>query len=559
MLQAAALTERMHLELYLCPFNAYTQELLNPNSNLAAFRPHLTILTVLTQDIAPELLTGFGGLSGEQVEQVIQRVTSELELLLQSFREHVSGQLVVQTFDYPDNPAMGIADPTLECGQRDSISRINQVIRHNSIHHPSISVVVTDELIRKTGSERWYDPVRGETAGLPFQHEAMTRICQSWLRFVVASCGPVRKVLVCDLDNTLWNGIVGEDGADGISMGRTPPGIPHRRLQQVICDLHHRGVLLAVCSKNNWDDAWSVIESHPDMLLRPRQFSAVRINWEPKDTNLLSIAEELNVGLDSLVFLDDNPQEQLLIQQSLPEVRVIDAESDPFNYARLLLDDVSFERLRITDEDRRRGQMYSSQRERKELRQTVGNLETWLHSLETTVQRAANNTSVLARISQLTQKTNQFNLTNRRYQVAELEQFLTSGHWKILGYRVSDRFGDNGLVGVALLRFAGDVCEIDSFLMSCRVIGRGIEQAMLADICQLAATEGVHKLSGLYSKTPRNSLCEDFLENHGFHWDESRWILESSLFSERSVPSWIKLVIDDEQPVDLVDPSADGR
>jgi len=553
LLQAAALTERIKLEVYICPFNAYAQEILNSKSALLDFRPDLTFLCILSQSIAPDLCHQFGSLSPEQRDQTVQRVIADFQTLIRSFRERISGQLVIHTLESSDSPAMGIADASPEHGQNASIFKINQALQHESQRDPSVSLLGVDGLIRLVGANQWHDTLRWETAALPFQSEAMLAICQQWLRFVVAACGPLRKVLVCDLDNTLWNGIVGEDGADGIAMGRTSAGLPHRRLQQVILDLYHRGILLAVCSKNNWDDAWNVIQGHPDMLLRPEYFSSVRINWEPKDANLRSIAEELNIGLDSLVFLDDNPAEQSLIRQSLKEVRVLDAGTQAADYADLVLNEVGFERLRVTEEDRQRGQMYSAQRQRTEASRAAGNLESWLESLETVVCSVPVTTVTLNRIAQLTQKTNQFNLTNRRYSVSDLQRMHASENWRILGFQVSDRFGDNGIVGVVILHREENELELDTFLMSCRVIGRGIEQTMLANVGEFARLSGVISIKGDFVKTPRNSLCDDFLERHGFHFDGSRWKLDFPAFHALKTPKWNRM-----QQDFVLEPKVDG-
>ncbi len=371
--------------------------------------------------------------------------------------------------------------------------------------------------------------------------DAVEALSSHWLRFLSATSGALRKVLVCDLDNTLWKGIVGEDGFDGIELAATGAGGAHRDLQRAILDLYYRGIILAVCSKNNHAEAWEVIERHPDMLLRPEHFAAVRINWLDKNVNLTSIAAELNVGIESLVFLDDNPHEQHLVRQTLPQIRVLDVGSDAYEYAAAVRSEPGFERLFLSQEDQSRGRMYAERRLRDEAQQSSEGLESYLHSLNTVVTGVQWGHEVIDRVAQLTQKTNQCNLTTKRYTSSQIAELHASSHSQVLAYRVSDRFGDSGIVGVSILRFDGDDCEIDSLLLSCRVIGRGIETAMLFDIVQQASFQACRRLIGYYRPTPKNMSCADFYETHGFRNVSGAWILNLAEKVPFHLPSWIML------------------
>ena len=303
-------------------------------------------------------------------------------------------------------------------------------------------------------------------------------------------------MLVTDLDNTLWGGVIGENGLEGIQVGMEYPGAAYRALQRVMLDLYRRGIILAICSKNNVADAMEALEQHPGMLLRPEHFAALRINWDDKAQNLREIAAELNVGRDSLAFLDDNPVERARISDELPEVTVIDLPSDPSWFAQALQAVPVFERLAVSSEDRERGRYYGEQRQRVESQRNATSLEDFLRSLQQEVEVAPVTAETLIRVAQLTQKTNQFNLTTRRYSEQKIAELAASSHWSVYSIRVKDRFGDNGIVGVMITHDAGKVCEIDTFLLSCRVIGRTIETALLSFMVDSARARGMEQLQG---------------------------------------------------------------
>jgi FkbH-like protein len=364
--------------------------------------------------------------------------------------------------------------------------------------------------------------------------------------------GRVAKALVVDLDNTLWGGVVGEDGLDGIQVGPEYPGAAYLALQRAIQALRHRGVLLAVASKNNPDEALDALDRHPGMLLRSGDFAALRINWNDKARSLREIAEELNIGVDSLAFLDDNPAEREQVRLELPEVTVVELPSDPMGYARALADCPVFERLSLTREDQQRGRLYEDQRQRADLQRASASLEDFLRSLEMEMSMGPVEPASVRRVAQLTQKTNQFNLTTRRYSEQEIDALASDPGARVYQVQVRDRFGDNGLVGVAITRRGADAWEIDTLLLSCRVIGRAVESAMLARLSDDARAAGATRLCGWFLPTAKNAPASDFYPSHGFSLLESsdgatRW--EAGLGADRPrCPEWI----------DLVPPAAEG-
>jgi FkbH-like protein len=367
------------------------------------------------------------------------------------------------------------------------------------------------------------------------------------MRFLIPLTGRVAKALVVDLDNTLWGGVIGEDGMTGIKLGPEYPGAAYQALQRAMLDLTRKGILLAISSKNNPEDAMEALQSHPGMLLRPKDFAAIKISWNDKAQSLREIAQELNIGTDSLAFLDDNPFEREQVRASLPEVAVIDLPDDPMQYAATLRDLPAFERLTLSSEDQQRSAMYAEQKQRSQAEQGFQSKEDFYRFLQQEAEISQVTPATLARIAQLTQKTNQFNLTTRRYSEQEISQLATNGRCQVLSIRVRDRFGDHGLVGVTIVRDQDAVCEIDTFLLSCRVIGRTVETALLSYVAESAAARGRRKLIGQFIPTKKNSPAREFYSQHGFILDSQNsegtiWTFD---LRERRIacPDWVKLTI----------------
>jgi FkbH-like protein len=286
--------------------------------------------------------------------------------------------------------------------------------------------------------------------------------------------------------------------------------------QRALLGLTRRGILLAVCSKNNPEDALPVIRTHPHMVLREEQFAAMRINWSNKADNIREIAQELNIGLDSLVFIDDNPNERELIKQVLPEVMTVDLPKDPSLYRRMLEDMTDFDLLALTKEDETRVAQYQANAKRQAAKNTAASLDEYLHSLEIRVAIDLASRDALNRVVQLFNKTNQFNLTTKRYQAEDVIRFMESDEYRLYDLHVTDRFSDHGLVGIAVIRKQREEWHIDSLLMSCRVMGLGVETAFLERICSDAVRERAVRLIGEYVQTKKNQPVKEFYAQHGF-------------------------------------------
>jgi FkbH-like protein len=552
LVRAACALTGIDLAVDMGGFNTYAQEILDRNSSLYSdWAPDVVVLAVQTRDITPELWDDYADRDRTSVETVLERVSGELDALLETFRERSDAPILVHGLELPSTRALGVADAREDIGQRSAVSMLNERLTARCRSLAGAYFVDYDALVREVGRQSWFDERKWAAVRMPIRSEHQALLATEWARYLQPISGLVAKVLVVDLDNTLWGGVLGEEGADGIVLGPDRPGAPYRELQRALLDIRARGVLLAVCSKNDHDDVMDVLRTHPQMLVRPKHLVAVRANWEDKATNLRSIADELGLGIDSLAFIDDSPHECDLVRRQLPGVFVIELDGEPSSFARRVRQSPLFERLALTTDDRVRSDQYARRREAQDLRAEVGSLEEYLRSLGTRVVVRRADAGSISRIAQLTQKTNQFNLTTRRYTEPQIAHMTTSADWRVYSARVADRFGDHGLVGVALVEATDYVWRLDTFLLSCRVIGRSVETALLAVIAAEAEASGARELDGAVIRTARNAPAQDLLKDHGFVCtsDEagiSEWRLDLTPLAV-SVPDWIELLVDEPE------------
>jgi FkbH-like protein len=382
-------------------------------------------------------------------------------------------------------------------------------------------------------------------ARAPLGKDVLVPLGQEYGKFIRALRGKSKKCLVLDCDNTLWGGVIGEDGLSGIKLGSTYPGSAYHAFQQEILNLYHRGVILALCSKNNEADVLEVFREHPDMLLKEHHFSTWQINWDDKATNLVRIAEDLNIGIDSFVFVDDSVFECEWVGKQLPQVAVLQLDGKISSYRNKLSGIGFFDALTFSEEDRKRSGMYVQAKERKNMLQSASSLEDYLVDLQLQAEIGTPGKKEIPRVSQLTQKTNQFNLTTYRYTEGEIQNFVESVDSEVYFLRLSDRISDLGIVGVVIVKFEEEYAEIDSFLFSCRALGRGVEDALLCFVVKRVIEKGKKRIEGKYLPTQKNSQVADFYIKHGFQLisekeEGSSW--SYSIESEKIVhPYWISV------------------
>jgi FkbH-like protein len=390
-------------------------------------------------------------------------------------------------------------------------------------HRPPGSYFLDLELVSgMMGREAFYDPRRYHWTKQPFSERGLVRLAEHvWAGVRALTTGP-KKVLVLDLDNTLWGGVVGETGPLGVALGESPDGEAFRAFQGHVKALSRRGIVLAVASKNNEADGREPFERNPDMILGLDDIAAAEINWEPKGTTIRRIAETLSLGLDSFVFFDDNPAEREQVRRAAPEVAVVEVPPEPAEYVRALQAGLWFETTSLTEADRTRAEQYAVERKRRELQQSTGSMEDYLRSLEMRADVRAIDEPDLMRVVQLLAKTNQFNLTTRRHTRDDVLRLLRLPDAIGMTLRVRDRFGDHGLIGVMIAVPAEDsfrALQIDTWLMSCRVIGRTVEQFFFGELLERARRLGYGEIIGEYLPTPKNAPVSELYDSLGFR----RW------------------------------------
>lgn len=545
LLRAWARLHGLDLSVDVGEFNAYPQELLDPSSALYAAKPDVVFLAVQTRDLLPELATQGANLSGEALARAVEAALANLRNWLGLFRSRSNASVVILDLALPTWPSTGLLDAQAADGHTQQLQSLNRELRRLAASQVGVYVLPFEALVSRIGRDQFYDERKWLVARMPIAAPALWPFARECVRLLLPITGKVCKALVVDLDNTLWGGVVGEDGPTGIKLDAEYPGAAFQALQRAVLDLYERGILIAIASKNNPADAMEVIERHPGMLLRPKHFSAMQIAWHEKAESLKRIAAELNIGIDSLAFIDDNPVEREHVRLQAPEVYVIDLPEDPMGYAATLRQAPVFERLVLTQEDRERGNLYAQDRARAALDQSSGSVEEFLQSLEMIVAIAEPTPHTVARISQLTQKTNQFNLTTRRYDQPQVADMAAQPGTRVYSCNVVDKFGDNGLVGVVILRCEAAAWEIDTFLLSCRVIGRTVETALLSYIAAQARKAGAQRLKGWFIPTKKNAPAKDFYSSHGFAVtaeDGASQLWELDLGTHPvACPTWIRL------------------
>ncbi len=534
---------QLHPEIYIAPFNQYQQEIFDENSGLYSFKPDIIILAVQADVLLNEnFISEFVKLP--DVEQYQTEIINRFQAILSMLTSRTESLVLVNNFIVPSFTPYGILDNKADTGFQSFFLGLNERLSELYRRSRQVYVVDLEGAASKHGKSRCLDPKLYYRGSFLFSESFLPVIADEYMGYIKALKNLARKCIVLDLDNVLWGGIIGEDGIEGIKLGIDSPGNAYKDFQRVLLSYYNRGILLAINSKNNPEDAIKAIREHPHMLLREKHFAAIKINWQNKIQNMMELAKEINIGLDSIVFIDDNPREREQMKHALPQVLVVDLPSSPFLYRQTLENMNDFNVLALTEEDKMRGEMYHARKKREELRESISSLEDFLKSLKMKIIIKPADEMRLPRIVRMVNKTNQFNLTTRRYTEVEIGKMKEAKEkFSIYSLQVSDRLGDEGIVGVAIIRKEPRTWTLDSFLLSCRVIGRKVETAFLAKIVADAKEQGVSALVGEYIPTQKNAPVKGFFADHGFtelpqKGSLYRWRLDLTK-STVEMPEWL--------------------
>jgi len=499
---------------YVNDYNQYANELINKNSKFYKFKPDITFFLVDIRAILGDtFFDPYNGVAKKRKDIVEDRYR-HLHILVRNFLQYGSGILVVNNFEIPTYSPIGILEPKEKFGFFDMVKSLNTRISAFN-RHGSIFVFDYDSFASEIGKKNVRDDTLFYLADMKVSPEIIPLLCDEYMKYIRALKGLTRKCLVLDMDNTLWGGIIGEDGFDGIKLGPSPPGNAYMEFQKYLLALFHRGIILAVNSNNNSEDVLKVLREHPYMILKKRHFASMKINWENKIENLVTIAKDINIGLDSLIFLDDDRRTREIVREALPEVLCPDLPEDASQYARFLTDIKCLDTLQITPEDKRRGRLYAAERKRKESMRAFSNLSKYLEHFHITVDIKPADKFSIPRLSQLTLRTNQFNFATRRYDENKIGEMIRDRKYNVYYIRVKDKYGDYGITGAAIIRKDKKEWFIDTFLLSCRILGRNIEDAVLSAIVKKAARENTSIIRIAYRKTDKNRPVSEFLKRYG--------------------------------------------
>ena len=537
-IRVGGLRRRLWIDVHKGGFGQYRQELLDPASALTAFAPDVIVLSLTLVDAIGRVPLAA---TAADADRAVDAAADAVHELWRHARERFGATVVQQSILDASEPVFGSFDRLVPASPSRLAARLNDRLADRAAAAGVLWLDVAAAAARD-GLDAWFDAGQWLHAKAEIAMAAAPRFGELVARVVAAARGLSRKCLVLDLDNTLWGGVVGDDGPEGIVLGEgSASGEAHLALQRYAKALAERGVMLAVCSRNDRAIVDAVFRDHPEMVLRPADISAWAVDWRDKVTNLQAIAQALNIGLDSLVFVDDNPAERAHVMASLPMVAVPDLPDDPARFVRCIARAGYFEAVAFTDEDRHRTAHYAANAARDRLLKTSGSLGDFLRSLEMTMAFGPIGPMELERAAQLINKTNQFNTTGRRTSVDALRAFSATPGNIALQFRLSDRFGDNGLVSVMLVRRVNrDVFDIDGWVMSCRVFGRELEHEAMNVAVEAVRREAGSAVTADFLPTARNGVISRLYEDLGFvrHDDPgaapaSRWRLRLDAYEPR--------------------------
>ncbi len=502
----SALRHGVAMEIVEGAYNSALQEATDPGSALRAAGLDMALVVLDARILGLDRAAATADEAQARVAGAFERVNR----IVEGLRPSVGSALLVQTIAPPIEPLFGSFDRMAAGSPYALVAAFNQQIAEWAA---SGAVVLVDvaRLAATVGLEAWDEPRHWHASKLSFSPEMLPVYADVVARTVAAVLGKSRKCLVLDLDNTLWGGVIGDDGLAGIALGQgSAAGEAFIAVQRLALELRARGIVLAVCSKNEEDAARLPFREHPDMLLREDHIAVFRANWTDKAANLRAIAQALNIGIDALVFLDDNPAERAQVRRELPLVAVPELPEDPALYPRVLAAAGYFEAVGFSQEDRDRAAYYQANARRAVSLEASEGMDSYLASLDMVCAIAPVGPVTRPRVAQLINKSNQFNLTTRRYTEAEVAKAEADPRRHAIQIRLTDSFGDNGIISVVIADKSADAWEIDTWLMSCRVLGRRVEEAVLAHLAAAARAAGAGALIGRYVPSPKNKMVAPF-------------------------------------------------
>ena len=514
--------ENLEIEIFRSGYDQMEREVLDPNSGLYSSKPQFVILFETTAKLAEKFYRLEDGLKKVFAENCIKR----LHALLKTINEQMSSSILYCNFTESPDEMFGNFANKFDTSFLYQIRKINCFLMDIAQKQNNFFVNDVSVLYSRLGQTTAVDSKLYVTADIPFSLDFLGVVAKNTINILKAQMGLVKKCLVFDLDDTIWGGILAEEGIENIQIGNFGIGKAFSRLQLWMKQLKERGILLAVCSKNEESVARQPFLSHKEMILRLEDISVFMANWNNKAKNIHNIRSVLNIGLDSMVFLDDSPFERNLVRSQIPEICVPELPEDPSEYVSYLSSLNLFESSTYSEEDKNRTKQYQQEVQRVLFREQQDSLDSYLKNLKMRANMVPVDRLSMARVAQLTQRSNQFHLRTTRYTEGYLAILAQSADYGTLAFELEDIYGYYGLISVVILQKQNNSFFIDTWVMSCRVLKRGVEEFIMNAIISYAKNRKVNRLVGEYIPTAKNGLMKDILQNMGFTQSDAQWILE---------------------------------
>ena len=534
-LELFLLKEGFNVSFYESEYNHFFEDSVFENKALLDFNPDLIYIHTTHHNISeyPSLSASI-----DQVEIIFSNQIEKFKTIWDSLKKY-NCPIIQNNFDFPINRSLGNLDSYELRGHTFFLSRLNLSFAEEAQKNQSLFINDINYLSAHIGINKWYDKNLWYTAKYAISYNAMPILANNITGIIKSLFGKSKKCIVLDLDNTCWGGVIGDDGLNGIKLGNeTPSGEAYLNFQSYVNELKNRGIILAVCSKNNYDTAKEGF-THSDSILKFEDFTSFKANWDPKHINIENIAAAINIGLDSLVFIDDNPVERDIVKSQLPSVSVPEIGDNILNFIDFIEGNNFFETVNLSSDDINRNQFYAENIQRKKQKSIFKNYNDFLVSLNMKAEIKAFSSEYIDRITQLINKTNQFNLTTKRYKVNDIKELSSNKNFITQYGKLADKFGDNGLVSVMIGKISEKTCLIDTWLMSCRVIKRDMEYAMFNMFVEKCESLMLTKIIGEYIMTPKNNMVSNLFSELGFRQVDKK--VEGSFFWELKIKDYKKV------------------
>ena len=522
-------------------YNTYgmiEQNIFNPTSKIYTKKFDIFFIDLKFEDIFPDFEISQIGLNQDKADELLLNFEDYISNLLDNIRNNFKFFIFISNFSSHVNNMYSILEQNLEISKSDIIIRMNTLLIHTIKKYSMVYIYNYYSFTLNHGFSNIIDAKMSFFADIPFKVEYQIKLSESFTQTIFSALLTPKKCLICDLDNTLWGGILGEDGPNKIKLGESFPGNIYKDFQRSILSIRNLGIFIAIASKNEEKDVIEFMNSNKDCLIKPKHISAFKANWNDKASNIIEIAKELNIGLDSIVFFDDSKHEREWVRNQLPEVNVLEVPNNPLLYKKTLFESAHFNKLTLSEEDKVRPVLYEIEKKRKLSKNKSTNLEEYIISLKMKITISEINDQSIHRTSQLLNKVNQFNLTTKRYNENNLLKLKEEGYI-IYTIRVEDKFGDTGLTGVIIIQpLPNKIWKIDSFLLSCRVLGRNIEKIILNFISKKLIKINGQTILGEYIPSKKNMLVKDLYKSLDFQKSSNNtwlWKINKGLIYDNNI------------------------